>query len=100
MNATNVLDDYLGELLLDIAPAAPACKPGAVAVAVPAPQAGTEAPAEEVMAKTKASEPQQAGPTVVAFAPPPALIVSNLTFQWFADPPRSIAADAPAPSSP
>ncbi len=72
MNATNVLDDYLGELLLDIAPAAPACKPGAVAVAVPAPQAETEAPAEEVMAKTKASEPQQAGPTVVAFAPPPA----------------------------
>lgn len=73
MNATNVLDDYLGELLLDIAPAAPACKPGAVAVAVPAPQAKTEAPAEEVMAETRAeaSEPQQAGPTVVAFAPPP-----------------------------
>ena len=73
MNATNVLDDYLGELLLDIAPATPAPKPNVAAVAAPAPQAETEAQAEEtaVEAKAQATEPQQASPTVVAFAPPP-----------------------------
>jgi len=72
MNATNVLDDYLGELLLDIAPAAPASRPGVVAVVAPAPVA--EAVTEELVveAKAEAGEPRQAAPTVVALAPPPA----------------------------
>jgi len=72
MNATNVLDDYLGELLLDIAPAAPAPRPGVVAVVAPAPVAEAMTGETVVEAKTEADEPRQAAPTVVALAAPPA----------------------------
>jgi len=72
MNATNVLDDYLGELLLDIAPAAPAPRPGVVAAVAPTAVAETMAGETVVEAKAEAGEPRQASPTVVALAPPPA----------------------------
>jgi len=72
MNATNVLDDYLGELLLDIAPAAPAPRPGVVAAVAPTAVAEAMAGETVVEAKAEAGEPRQASPTVVALAPPPA----------------------------
>jgi len=72
MSATNVLDDYLGELLLDIAPAAPAPRPGVVAVVAPAPVAEAMTGETVIAAKAEVDEPRQAAPTVVALAAPPA----------------------------
>jgi len=89
MNATNVLDDYLGELLLDTVPApAPSARPAVVAVVSPPPVAETMPEETVVEAKAGADEPPQAAATVAALAAPPAS----------AEPAGTVAAPAmPAP---
>lgn len=97
MNATNVLDDYLGELLLDAVPApAPSAKPVVVAVAPSSPVA--EAMPEETVleAKAQAVQPAQAAATVAAPAVPAPVMESPMPVA--APPPApAVAKAAPAP---
>ncbi len=86
MNGTDVLDDYLGELLLDAIPApAPAAAPVAVAVAPAAADAPVAVPAPVPAAPV----PARADPVIPTPAPPAAVAAPAVT---------APAAAAPIPS--
>ncbi len=86
MNGTDVLDDYLGELLLDAIPApAPAAAPVAVAVAPAAADAPVAVPAPVPAAPV----PARADPVIPTPAPPAAVVAPAVT---------APAAAAPIPS--
>ncbi len=89
MNGTDVLDDYLGELLLDAIPApAPAAAPVAVAVAPAAADAPVAVPAPV---------PARADPVIPTPAPPAAVVAPAVTAPAAAAPiPAPIPAPAPA----
>lgn len=106
MNGVDVLDDYLGELLLDAIPAqaAPAplaavpaaaaptpVPPAAPAEVEPAPLPPPAAPAPAVARAAAAPAPVPAAPAVPTPAPPPSPAVSV---------PRAEARPAPAPAVP
>lgn len=91
MNGTDVLDDYLGELLLDAIPApAPAAAPVAVAVAPAAADAPVAVPAPVPAAPV----PARADPVIPTPAPPAAVAAPAVT----APAAPSAAAQAPAPA--
>ncbi|WP_313255304.1 chemotaxis protein CheW [Stenotrophomonas acidaminiphila] len=89
MNGTDVLDDYLGELLLDAIPApAPAAAPVAVAVAPAAADAPVPVPAPV---------PARADPVIPTPAPPAAVVAPAVTAPAAAAPiPAPIPSPAPA----
>jgi len=88
MNGTDVLDDYLGELLLDAIPApAPAAAPVAVAVAPAAADAPVAVPAPVPAAPV----PARADPVIPTPAPPAAVAAPAVT---------APAAPAPTPIPP
>ena len=89
MNGTDVLDDYLGELLLDAIPApAPAAAPVAVAVAPAAADAPVAVPAPV---------PARADPVIPTPAPPAAVVAPAVTAPAAAAPiPAPIPSPAPA----
>lgn len=91
MNGTDVLDDYLGELLLDAIPApAPAAAPVAVAVAPAAADAPVAVPAPVPAAPVPAAPvPARADPVIPTPAPPAAVAAPAVT---------APAAAAPIPS--
>ncbi len=89
MNGTDVLDDYLGELLLDAIPApAPAAAPVAVAVAPAAADAPVAVPAPVPAAPV----PARADPVIPTPAPPAAVVAPAVTA-----PAAAAAAPIPAP---
>ncbi len=94
MNGTDVLDDYLGELLLDAIPApAPAAAPVAVAVAPAAADAPVAVPAPVPAAPV----PARADPVIPTPAPPAAVVAPAVTAPAAAAPiPAPIPAPAPA----
>lgn len=90
MNGTDVLDDYLGELLLDAIPApAPAAAPVAVAVAPAAADAPVAVPAPVPAAPV----PARADPVIPTPAPPAAVVAPAVTA------PAPIPPPAPAPAA-
>ncbi len=94
MNGTDVLDDYLGELLLDAIPApAPAAAPAAVAVAPAAADAPVAVPAPVPAAPV----PARADPVIPTPAPPAAVAAPAVTAPAAAAPiPAPIPSPAPA----
>ncbi len=94
MNGTDVLDDYLGELLLDAIPApAPAAAPVAVAVAPAAADAPVAVPAPVPAAPV----PARADPVIPTPAPPAAVVAPAVTAPAAAAPiPAPIPSPAPA----
>ncbi len=94
MNGTDVLDDYLGELLLDAIPApAPAAAPVAVAVAPAAADAPVAVPAPVPAAPV----PARADPVIPTPAPPAAVAAPAVTAPAAAAPiPAPIPSPAPA----
>ncbi len=94
MNGTDVLDDYLGELLLDAIPApAPAAAPVAVAVAPAAADAPVAVPAPVPAAPV----PARADPVIPTPAPPAAVVAPAVTAPAAAAPiPAPIQPPAPA----
>ncbi|WPU54540.1 chemotaxis protein CheW [Stenotrophomonas acidaminiphila] len=97
MNGTDVLDDYLGELLLDAIPApAPAAAPVAVAVAPAAADAPVAVPAPVPAAPV----PARADPVIPTPAPPAAVVAPAVTAPAAAAPiPAPIPAPSPAPAA-
>ncbi len=95
MNGTDVLDDYLGELLLDAIPApAPAAAPVAVAVAPAAADAPVAVPAPVPAAPVPAAPvPARADPVIPTPAPPAAVVAPAVTA------PAPIPPPAPAPAA-
>ena len=95
MNGTDVLDDYLGELLLDAIPA-PAAAPVAVAVAPAAADAPVAVPAPVPAAPV----PARADPVIPTPAPPAAVAAPAVTAPAAPAPtPAPIPAPSPAPAA-
>lgn len=95
MNGTDVLDDYLGELLLDAIPApAPAAAPVAVALAV------ADAPVAVPAPVPAAPVPARADPVIPTPAPPAAVAAPAVTAPAApASTPAPIPSPAPAPAA-
>ncbi len=90
MNGTDVLDDYLGELLLDAIPA-PAPAPAAAPVAVAVAPAAADAPVAVPAPVPAAPVPARADPVIPTPAPPAAVAAPAVT---------APAAPAPTPIPP